>query len=74
MVINDAIKAMRGETGITSAELARAAGKSPQFVNDMYKRRDLAMSTSCAFAEAMGCEIVMRKIGERDGIVITAAD
>lgn len=74
MVINDAIKSMRDAAGMTNTELARAAGKSPQFANDMYKRRDLAMSTSCAFAEALGCEIVMRKVGERDGIVITADD
>lgn len=74
MIINDAIKAMRDADGLTNAELARRAGKSPQFANDMYKRRDLAMSTSCKFAEAIGCEIVLRKQGERDGIIITAED
>lgn len=74
MIINDAIKAARDSEGLTNAELARRAGKSPQFANDMYKRRDLAMSTSCRFAEALGYELVLRKAGERDGIIITAED
>ena len=74
MIINDAIRAMKDAEGLTNAELARRAGKSSQYTNDMYKRRDLAMSTSCKFAEAMGCEVVLRKVGERDGIVITPKD
>lgn len=71
MIINEAIKAIREKEGLSSAELARRSGKSRSFVNDMYKRTDLAMSTSCALAEAMGYEVVLRKAGERDGIVIT---
>lgn len=73
MVITKALKAMQDKQGLSNADVARGSGKSRQFVNDAYNRDDMRVSNACRFAEAMGCEIVLRKAGESDGIVITSA-
>lgn len=71
MIINQAIRAVQREEGITGRELAQRVGKTPPFVSSMFHRNDLMVSTACNFAEALGYEIVIRKEGEKDGIVIT---
>lgn len=74
MLVPKALKTMQDAQGVSNADVARGSGKSRQFVTDAYGRTDMKVSTACLFARAMGCEIVLRRVGERDGIVITAED
>ncbi|WP_332518768.1 hypothetical protein [Gordonibacter sp.] len=60
--------------GVKQSDVARSIGKSPQFVNDSIRRENMRVSTAASIAQAAGCEIVIRKAGERDGIIITAED
>ena len=74
MLVTKALKMMQSAQGVSNSDVARGAGKSRQFVGDAYTRDDMRVSTACRFADAMGCEIVLRKTGERDGIIITPED
>ncbi|MEG0757318.1 MAG: helix-turn-helix transcriptional regulator [Raoultibacter sp.] len=65
---------MQDAQGVSNAEVARRSGKSRQFITDTYAREDTKVSTACKLAEAMGCELVVRKSGERDGIIVTYDD
>lgn len=73
MLANKALSLMISAQNMKQVDIARAVGKPPQFVNDSL-RRDMRVSTFARFADAAGCELVLRKAGERDGIVITAED
>lgn len=74
MLISKALKTMQAAQGVSSSDVARGAGKSRQFVADAYRRTDMMVSNACRLARAMDCEIVLRKRGERDGIIVTHDD
>lgn len=73
MLANKALSLMIDAQGVKQADVARAIGKPPQFVNDSLKR-DMRVSTVARMASAVGCELVLRRAGERDGVIITAED
>lgn len=74
MRINKALRQYKDASGIGTTEIGRAIGRTPQSVNDILKRPDPKVSNACGIAQGIGCELVLRKIGERDGIIITADD
>lgn len=74
MLINKALGQMLIVQHAKQSDVARIVGKSPQFVNDAMRRENMRVSTACDIANAVGCEIVIRKIGERDGIIVTSED
>lgn len=74
MLITKALRIMQDAQGVYNVDVARGSGKSRSFVTDAYNRDDMRVSNACRFANSMGCELVLRKIGERDGIIISPDD
>lgn len=75
MNTTNAIKAMMSESGTTATDLSSALGRHRNFVATTLSRGSTPRADTLAnMAHAMGYELVLRKAGERDGIVITTED
>lgn len=73
MDTTDAIKRMMRESGTTATQLSLALGKHRNFVSTTFAKGSTPRADTLAnMAGAMGYELVLRRPGERDGIVIAA--
>ena len=75
MDTTQAIKQMMQDGGTTATQLSLGLGKHRNFVTTTFAKGSTPRADTLAkMAEVMGYERVLRKPGERDGIVITAED
>lgn len=69
----DAVRMAMKETGMTSPVLAKQLGyNTPSGVTERLRgSQDMRVDTFAKFLSAMGYEIIVRKIGESEGIILT---
>ena len=68
----EAVKKVMQDEGMTSPKLAAKLGyNTPSGVTERLRgKQDMRVDTFAKFLSAMGYEIVVRKVGEGDGMVI----
>ena len=69
----DAVRMAMKDTGMTSPMLAKQLGyNTPSGVTERLRgSQDMRVDTFAKFLNAMGYEIVVKKVGETDGVVLT---
>ncbi len=60
------MQTIRADNGLSQSELARLSAKTPGYICDMERgRRTPNLSTVLQIADALGAEVVIRKIPEK---------